>query len=111
MLPFDFGPGRAFPREVFDQANRNFVLDSLAVRLPNCAKEQHPSVTLTAFLFLQPTSLMSLCHSDFSFRHVRVPNRLYSAGTDSRCKFRKPKTPHSTLPIPEGMCWNRSAAR
>jgi hypothetical protein len=62
MLSLDLRPCAAFAREVFDKANWKFVLDSLTVGLPNCTKEQHPSFTLTAFFFFQPTSLMSVRH-------------------------------------------------
>jgi hypothetical protein len=75
MLFFDFRPCTAFGGEVFDEANWNFVLDSLTVGLPNCPKEQHPSFTLTMLLFLQPTSLMSVRHLGFSFRQARCPNK------------------------------------
>src|SRR6266436_3328975 len=46
------GPCTAPVGEVSDQANWNFVLDSLTGRFPNCTKEQHPSFTLTALFFL-----------------------------------------------------------
>jgi hypothetical protein len=52
VLPFDLRPCTAFAGEVFDEANWNFVLDSLTVGFPNRTKEQEPSFTLTAFFFL-----------------------------------------------------------
>jgi hypothetical protein len=39
MLSFDFGPCTALGGEVFDKANRNFLLDSPAVRLSNCSED------------------------------------------------------------------------
>jgi hypothetical protein len=62
MLPFDFGPCVAFVRQIFDNANRNLVLDSLAVRLSTGTEEQHPGFTLAAFFPLQPASLIFLRH-------------------------------------------------
>jgi|SRR6266487_1123032 len=62
MLPLDFGPRTAFVGEVSDKANWDFVFDSPTVRRPNRTKEQHPSFALTAFFFLQPTSLMPVRH-------------------------------------------------
>ena len=50
--PLDFGPRTAFFGKVFDKANRNLVLDSLAVTLSGRTKEEHPSFTLTACFFL-----------------------------------------------------------
>jgi len=62
VLSFDLRPYTALVGEGSYKTNRNLVLDSLTVGLPNCTKEQHPSFTLPAFFFLQPTLLMSLCH-------------------------------------------------
>jgi hypothetical protein len=52
VLSFDLRPCTTLAEEVFDQANWNFVLDSLTVGFPKCTKEQHPSFTLTALFFL-----------------------------------------------------------
>jgi hypothetical protein len=52
MQPVDFGSCRAFIRQVFDQTNGEFVLNSLAIRFSGRAEEQDPCFTFRPhFLF------------------------------------------------------------
>jgi hypothetical protein len=88
MLPFDLLPSAALVGKVFDQSNRNLILNSFSVRLANCAKEQHPSFTPAAVLFLQPASLMSLRHKGLPGEN-EMPNETNDADADGRAGLGK----------------------